>query len=206
MKKIIVLSAILTGLCNQAGCASVSTPAKPFAQAGENELSRLRFCVRGGLPIEVQFALPDNPVKLHDSFDMHAVDLIASKVDPHIAKLISEAMLDAWKQIAPRKAKWTRQFVQLIENEHNLKISERAAKVMQLEFCGAPDQVGSQIFIEIGEYFYRSVQHRADEAAPQWLKRFGDAGPGNGRRIVMLAVSLRLANIEFDPQDLVSAF
>lgn len=189
------------------GCSSVSISAEPPGMASEIEFNRTTSCVVGGLPMEVQFALADNPPTLGgQTFGMREVDSVVDRVDGRIAGLIKEAALRAWKiTAADQKVDWSAKFVSRLEAELAGEIAGQAPNRLQLEFCGSQDAVGSAAFAAIAGYFSRAIQLE-DARQPEWLKNLGPNAAARGNSILMLAVALRLAEIEFDPMVLAQAF
>lgn len=188
-------------------CSTTTAAAKPPDVIYESEFNRTTYCVNGGLPMEVQFVLPDNPPKLEgENFGIREVDSVVSRIDARIATLLKNAGLRAWKiTVADHRADWSANFASRLEAELAGEIAAQAPRELQLEFCGSEEAVGSAVLASLAGYFSRAVQ--LDQAQqPHWLKSLGPAAAAKGNSIVMSAVALRLAKIEFDPKTLAQAF
>jgi hypothetical protein len=188
------------------GCSSTAISAETLDEASESEFNRTTSCVNGGLPMEVQFVLPDNPPKLGGpTFGLREVDSIANRVDGKVAGLLEEAALRAWKTTSSdHKPDWSAKFVSRLELELMGEITSQAPRRLQLEFCGDRESVGSTVLAAIAAYLSRTVQ--LDGARqPDWLRNLGPNAADRSTSIIMLAVALRLAKIEFDPKILAQA-
>ena len=183
-------------LLGSAGAAQLD--AVPDA-ASDQEFFRTKFCVAGGLPMEVVYSLEDNPGQLgEDTLDLSGIDQLKDKVDIRLGLLIKESVAAAWQKSAadggPKGSRINKNLVESFVHE----IIARAPRYMGLEFCGAPNAVGNAVYAAVFDYFSRSVQLK-NGGAPAWLDE--DSRPYGGV-IVTLAVALRLANIEFDLTEL----
>lgn len=189
------------------GCSTTAMSAEPPDVASENDFNRTTSCVNGGLPMEVQFVLPGNPPKLDGSdFGMREVDSVVSRVDGKIATLLKDAALRAWKiTTADHEPVWSAKFASRLEVELAGEVASQAPSKLQLEFCGSQDAVGSAVLAALAGYFSRTVQLGA-ASQPDWLKNLGPTAAAKANSIVTLAVALRLAKIEFDPEVLAQAF
>lgn len=198
VKQISFILAAQIWLLGSAGAAQLD--AVPDA-ASDQEFFRTQFCVAGGLPMEVVYSFEDNPGQLgEDTLDLSGIDQLKEKVDIRLGFLMKESAAAAWRQSAavgaPEGNRINKHLVESFVHE----IVTRAPSYMGLEFCGAPNAVGNAVYAAVFGYFSSSVQ-LGNGGAPGWLDE--DSRPYGGV-IVMLAVALRLAGIDFDLAELTS--
>lgn len=185
------------------GCSTTVLSGEVPDVASEDEFWRTTYCVAGGLPMEVQFSLADNPMRLEgDSFDLSDVDRISRQLDIKITALLKDSVAAAWRQTYGNQttelsSERTRELAELLVVE----IAARAPKSLGITFCGPGEQVGNAAFSAISGYFSRAVQ-LGNGRQPGWLAHAQERS--NGGIVVMLAVALRLAQIEFDTEKLVT--
>jgi hypothetical protein len=206
--RLLICRATLTAFIGvvSVGCSSIPVSAESPSVATENEFNRTTNCVNGGLPMEIQFVLPNNPPKsLGSSFNIEEVDRIAGQVDSRIAELLEAAMLRAWELTIAEKKPWSKQFLSQLEIELAGEIMGRAPSMLQLEFCGDGDAVGSAALAAISGYFSRTLQLE-DGRHPEWLEALGAPAADRGTSIMLMSVALRLAKIKFEPKDIAQSF
>lgn len=170
--------------------------------ANEDEFWRTTYCVAGGLPMEIQFSIEGNPLKLGaDSFDLNDIDRIGNQLDVKVAALLKDSVTATWRQTYGDRAEhWSSELSNELVETFVLEIAARAPKSLGISFCGDGDQVGSAAYTAIFGYFSRAVQLEGGRA-PSWLA--DRRSRSKGGIIVMLAVALRLAHIQFDAEELV---
>lgn len=192
----------LVAQCSLIGCSTPVVSGEVEDLASDDEFWRTTYCVAGHLPMEVQFSLADNPVRLDgESFGMREVDHISGQVDIKIAALLKESVAAAWQQAyGGQVIQWSRERSLELAEALVVEIAERAPKALGIRFCGGYEAVGNAAYAAIAEYFSRAVQLEGGRP-PSWLAHAQTRS--NGGIIVMLAVALRLAHIEFDPEQLV---
>jgi hypothetical protein len=173
----------------------------------ETEINRTNYCVQGGLPREVQFFDEANPPSLNGAiFDVRDLDRISDLLDSSIASLLRESMVSAWQSEQVETASWNLDFARQLESSFAIEFIKRAPKRLNVEFCGDAKSVGDAVFTALATYFGRSVEIDEDGRPPPWLARHGKSAIDRRAAIVMIAVSLRLAKIEFDLNEFVAAF
>lgn len=184
------------------GCSMPVVSGEVPDAASENEFWRTTYCVAGGLPKEVRFSLADNPVRLEgDSFDLSEIDRISEQVDIKVANLLKDSAAAAWRQThGDQAAQWSSERTNELAEALVVEIAARAPKSLGIGFCGSHDQVGNAAYAAIVGYFSRAVQLENGHW-PSWLAH----AQSKGGIVVMLAVSLRLAKIEFDTEKLVQS-
>lgn len=180
-----------------------TTIAMPVDTANEDTASRTTSCVRGGLPMEVQFDVSRNPPKfVGPVFDIQAIDVLTDKLDARIAHLLKMSVLEAWNSADKENGKLSKKSFARLRADLIGEIVERAPKALGIWFCGEATSVGNAAFAAIIEYFARSVELDGGRT-PTWLSQLDQSVQSQGASIVMMAVALRLANIDFDPMTLV---
>jgi hypothetical protein len=164
----------------------------------EDSFNRTTYCVKGGLPMEVQFILPDNPPKARvEALDLATVDRVVGRIDGRVARLLREAAKAAWVQAAPNdQPHWSASFANRFEIELAGEIADRAPLALGIEFCGPRNDVGSAALAAIAAYFSRSVQLDGFRQ-PAWAEKLPN--PSKAGSVIFVASALRLAEIEFDP-------
>lgn len=185
-----------------AGCSTLAIPSEVPDAMNEEDFWRTTYCVAGRLPMEVRFSLADNPERLEgDRFDLSAVDRISEQVDIKVAALLKDSVTAAWQETYGAQAsQWSSELTKELADALVVEIVARAPKSLEIDFCGNRESVGGAAYAAIFGYFSRAVQLE-DGRWPGWL---ADAqARSNGGIIVMLAVALRLAQIEFDTGKLV---
>ena len=184
------------------GCSTTVLSGEVPDAASEDEFWRTTYCVAGGLPMEVRFSLVDNPVRLEgDAFDSSEIDRISGQVDIKVAALLKDSIAAAWRQTYGNKvSEWSSERTRELAELLVVEIVARAPDSLGISFCGSSDQVGDAAFAAISGYFSRAVQLDGGRD-PSWLAHTRERS--NGGIIVMLAVALRLARIEFDTKELV---
>lgn len=197
------LFAFVMQLMLSACSAQMVSGEEPDARS-EAEFWRTRYCVAGGLPMEVQFSLPGNPVKLEgESFDLSDVDRIIEQVDIKVKTLLKDSGVAAWEQTQESQTvQWSSEHISELADRLVIEITERAPRSLGIEFCGEHRSVGNDAYAAIIEYFLRAVRLEGG-GKPAWLADAREQS--NGGIIVMLAVALRLAEIEFDTGMLVQS-
>jgi hypothetical protein len=185
------------------GCAASGKWDGP-SQQSEAELARTRSCVVGGLPMELSFRLPENPPKLNrQALGREDLDQLASIVDARVSILLEESMLAAWANVTiTEERRWSTEFVEELEAEMLHQVADRAAKVLDMEFCGRRDHIGNFVSTLLVEYFRRALYLNDGTAVP-WLRQIN--GRSNGAVLVMIGVALLKANIPFYASELSSA-
>jgi hypothetical protein len=115
--------------------------------------------------------------------------------------LLKDSVAAAWQQTYGDQAiPWSIERSRELAEVFVVEIAERAPESLGIRFCGRPERVGNAAYASVIEYFMRAVQLDGGRP-PGWLAHA--QAPSSGGIIVMLAVSLRLANIEFEPEQLV---
>lgn len=185
-----------------AGCSALAVSSEVLDAESEDEFWRTTFCVAGKLRMEVQFSLADNPVRLGgDRFGLSEVDRISEQVDIKIAALLKDSATAAWQQTYGNQAtQWSNQLTNELAEALVVEIAARAPKSLGIGFCGSSVQVGNAAYAAIFGYFSRAVQLE-NGRWPIWLAH----AQSKGGIVVMLAVSLRLAKIDFDTGKLVQS-
>lgn len=183
------------------GCSAPAVLGEAPDAATEDEFWRTTYCVAGGLPMEVRFSLSDNPARLEgDSFRLSEVDRLIEQIDIKVAALLKESVTAAWQQTyGNQMGEWSSTLTNELADALVAEISARAPKALGIGFCGAHDKVGNAAYAALFGYFSRAVQLN-DGSSPGWLA--DKNGQAHGGIVVMLAVALRLAKIEFDTADL----
>jgi hypothetical protein len=186
------------------GCSTPVVSGEMPDAASEDEFWRTTFCVAGKLPMEVQFSLADNPVRLEgDRFGLSEVDRIIEQLDIRVAALLKDSATAAWQQTYGNQAtKWSSQLTNELADALVVEIAARAPKSLGIGFCGSSEQVGNAAYAAIFGYFSRAVQLEGGRW-PGWLDEA--QARSHGGIVVMLAVALRLAQIEFDTEKLVQS-
>ena len=193
--------AIFLGLSGSSAARSV------YMQDPESEISRTSYCVQGGLPKEVQFYDEANPPSLNGPIiDVRDLDRISGVLDSSIASLLRESMTSAWKSKQVEPVLWNLDFVQQLESSFAIELMRRAPKRLNVEFCGDAKLVGDVVFAALVVYFGRSVEIDEHGRPPSWLERYGRFAIDRRAALVMIGVSLRLARVDFDLEELVAAF
>jgi len=179
------------------GCASNNS--REDVVSNNDEFNRTTSCVNGELPVEIRSQLLGKPTRItRDALGTADVDALAEELDLSVASLLESSMRTAWSSAISRHKPWTREFIAELKIEYAAEIAAQAPKRMRLEFCGSHASVGNSVLAAISTYFSRSVTF--ENGQPKWL---AEGARGDGTTIVMLAVGLRLARIEFDPDVLV---
>ncbi len=182
------------------GCATAGAEVQPPSAEEEDAFNRTTSCVNGALPVEMRYALLGKPTSaLGKSFAIETVDNISKELDVSIAALLEAAMHKAWQQATAKQQLWSPSFYSALEAEYVAEIAEQAPKLLQIEFCGDRNQVGGAAVAAIADYFSRSVTLEGGQQ-PQWLQVLGRTAEDKGTSIVMIAVGLRLAKINFQPE------
>lgn len=187
-------------------CA-VSAPTS-LAAAGSNStndvVNRTRYCIRGGLPMEVQFAIDSNPRKLAgQKLSGAAIDQLIVQLETSIASLLRNAGKSAWEKarhISPESPL----FAEAIEAEISVYVVKNSARELHLTFCGDKEFVGNDIDTTILEYLGRSLDLGPNKR-PEWLENM-EKGKERGMSIVLSAVALRLAQADIGIDDIVKSF
>ena len=188
-----------------AGCVISDEKRESLNQSSEDEFSRLTSCVGGGLPMEIQFVVQDNPTLISgDKIDLEAIDKVIRELDFQIASLLNDSMVRAWELTSEKHKIGSKAFINQLQIEFSGEIVERAPKKMNLEFCGNTNSVGGAVFASTAGYFSRATRLQGG-SNPVWLKKLGPSGQNKGTTIVMLAVGMRLAGKDFDPDHLAVA-
>jgi hypothetical protein len=161
--------------------------------------------VRGGLPMEIRYVPQDNPTLISgDTINLEAIDKIVEQLDWEISSLLKDSMIRAWELASEKNKIGSNAFINQLQIEFYGEIVERAPKKMNLEFCGNTNSVGSAVFASTADYFSRTTRLQ-DGSNPVWLKKLGASSQNKGTTIVMLAVGMRLAGKDFDPDQLAVA-
>ena len=205
MRRISFLISMISISILTSGCVISDEKRESLNQSSEGEFNRVTSCVGGGLPMEIQFVIQDNPTLISgDKIDLEAIDKIIRQLDFQIASLLNDSMVCAWELTSENHKIGSKAFVNQLQIEFSGEIVERAAKKMNLEFCGDTNSVGGAVFASTAGYFSRATRLQ-DGSNPVWLKKLGASGQNKGTTIVMLAVGMRLAGKDFDPAQLAVA-
>ena len=187
------------------GCSSAGAEVQPPSIEEEDAFNRTTNCVHGALPVEIRYALLGKPTLVYgDDLAVEAVGRVTNELDVRIAVLLEAAMRKSWKLSTAEQQPWSPSFYSLLENHYVAEIAEQAPKLLQIEFCGERNQVGGAVVAAIADYFSRSVR-RDDGQQPAWLEALGSRGVSKGTSIIMIAVGLQLAKIDFQPELLAKA-
>ena len=147
--------------------------------------------------MEVQFALPGNPARLGGgSFDLSSVDQLSEQVDIKVAGLLKDSVSAAWQQTYRKHpTEWSSELSKELAEALVVEVAARAPTTLGIGFCGNREKVGNAAYVAILGYFSRALQLDGGRP-PSWLAHAET--PSNGGIVVMLAVALRLARIDFD--------
>lgn len=186
---------------------SWSTPlfSRDASEVNEDEFWRTTYCVAGGLPMEIRFALADNPTKLEgDSFDLSKIDIIGKQIDIKISALLKESLAAALRQTYGNKEiEWSSDQVKELADSFILEIYKKAPNSLGIDFCGPREKVGNAALAAILGYFSRAVQLE-DGSQPIWLENA--QASSNGTIVIMLSMALRISQIDFDKEKVLQAF
>lgn len=193
------VSSILVLCAGAVACMSVARGDESMpTKESEDSFNRTTYCVKGGLPMEVQFVLPDNPPKARgERLDLAMIDSVVRRIDAKVAGLLSEAARSAWAQTAQSgQPEFSAPFLSRLEIELAGEVADRAPQSLGIEFCGSGSDVGSAALAAMTEYFSRSVQLEEFQQ-PEWAERLSN--PSKAGSVIFVASALRLAGVEFDP-------
>ncbi|TDR35144.1 hypothetical protein DFR29_14011 [Tahibacter aquaticus] len=200
----IFLYSLILSFAANSDCAISGQGTTPALENEEEVANRTEFCVRGGLPMEIQFSIDENPRKFSGtSLTETAVDEFIRRLDVRVASLLRNAGKAAWKKSggADRKSIG---FGMSLEQEIRSYIIGNAARELQLAFCGDAEVVGSSVDTTLLAYFWRSIDV-GPQQKPAWLDKLKN-GRDHGTGIVLTVVALRLANPEIEIESLVQSF
>lgn len=181
--------ALATAFLAQAllGCANNSI-------ARDNAMfDRTNYCVRGGLPMELQFNLADNPFRADaEILSERLVDGVIQRLDGRVSRLLRDAGRNAWRQ-APVSVSSVGQagVFSAFESTLVLEIVRFGGDALGVAFCGEREIVGAAVVAAIGEYFSRAIVLE-DGRRPRWVQML--PGDQSGSNVLMVLVSLRLAD------------
>lgn len=156
----------------------------------EADLARAIACVRGNMPLEVNFAIENNPHQIvGGEVDKEYLAKLSSQLDARISNVLRESALNSWSNFTARRTPdWSYDFVSSLEDEMAVSIIDRSPRLLNMEYCGGHDDVGNAFLVLISDYFLRaSMSGKNDADSP-------------AQNVVMLGVALTLAKIEFEPK------
>jgi hypothetical protein len=168
----------------------------------EDEFNRTTSCVRGGLPMEIQFSLPDSPRKAKgDTLTLEMVDDVLEKLDGKVKLLLSQSARAVWNRSGSTEgtAGFHAGSIKALTDEFLGEVAERAPETLGVDFCGSRDDVGSAAEAAILDYFGRALTLEGG-SNPNWIVSMSD--PSRGQSILMFAAGLRASLIKFDPKSL----
>lgn len=169
------------------GCANNSI-------ARDDEMfDRTNYCVRGGLPIELQFNLVDNPFRADaELLSERLIDDVIQRLDGRVSRLLRDAGRNAWRQ-APVSVSGMGQggVLSAFESALVLEIVRLGGDAFGVAFCGERESVGGAVVAAIAEYFSRAIVLE-DGRRPRWVQML--PGDQNGSSVLMVLASLRLAD------------
>ena len=169
-----------------------------------DDFYRVTSCVRGGMPMEVQFVVDGNPPRLNGvELTMIEVDRFLAKIDGKVASLLRGAGLSVSNKFPGiRAGKYSGQ-----ELEANLSgaIASHASEVFGLSFCGDKDSIGDAVLADLSMYFSRSYGYGNGKYSA-WFNKLKPGARNHATGILMLAVALRLAKVDYDIHTLLLSF
>lgn len=188
-------------------CAVDDQPRTALAYTADEEaILRVESCVRGGMPKEVQFVIEGSPPSLarQASIDTAEVIAVAEALDAQIAAVLADAAAQAWKDV--KGTDDPDRFEALLIGFHRTVVATTPQR-MALTFCGDQEQVGEAIASAITSWFDRALQPTDEsDAMRRALMNIGPRGTTFGAAFLQLAVSLRLAGIDYELDDLARGF
>jgi hypothetical protein len=168
------------------------------------EFYRVTNCARGGLPMEVQFVIDGNPPRLYSAeLTEKDIDSVIAKLDSGVASLLKEAGRITWSEHQGAVA--GKYQGPALEAGLSEAIVTNASRIFGLSFCGDNDSVGSSVFADLATYFSRSYGYDG-EKHPVWLDKLGPGARSHANGILMVAVALKLAGINYDLSNLLRSF
>ena len=198
-----ILSALLCSLVF--GYANAQTSNQRPDNKSFDEFQRTTFCTNAGLPMEIQFSLNDNPPRLAvNRLRLDDIDHVIRRLDSRVASILKGAGRSSWAKIDSSKI-GSREFSKDLKSAIDADVAKRAPQELNLLFCGKKEDVGTAIVASLTGYFSRSTD-LGNGDRPEWVKKLTPTGRTNSVSIVMTAVALRLAGIDFDISKLVSGF
>lgn len=188
-------------------CAMDDPPLTASGYTAEEEaIFRVESCVRGGMPKEVQFITDGSPPSLADqaSIDSAAVVAVSAALDAQIGALLADAAGQVWNGASGIDE--AEKFEDLLFDFHRAIVAT-APQRMALAFCGDQEQVGEAIASTLASWFDRALQPTNEsDAMRRWLTSIGPRGTAFGAAFLQLAVSLRLAGIDYELEELARGF
>lgn len=169
------------------------------------ESQRTTNCVLAGLPMEVQFSLPDNPPRLAVStLSWLDIDRVIQHLDSRVSTLLREAGQISFKEVHGH-TRGSSLFGTQMNDAISAHITKRASKKFNLWFCGNEDVVGANVVASISSYFSRTLDVGPGKQ-PIWVDKLSSTGQSKATSIVTVAVALRLAGIEYNLTELIQSF
>jgi hypothetical protein len=181
-----------------------STGKETDEHAGLKEFYRLTSCARGGLPMEVQFVVVDNPPRSEASeLTAAEIDRVIAKLDIKVASLLKDAgrtALESHSSIGNGRGSGP-----MLEARLSEAIVSKASEAFGLSFCGDDDSVGGSVFADLAMYFSRIYVY-GNGGHPKWFDNLGADARNHATGILMLAVGLKLAGVDYDLRALLRSF
>jgi hypothetical protein len=181
-------------------CACGAQPSHYAEQ--EAYLYRVQSCVAGQMPLEVNYIVDGNPPSLRRvALSLADVDSVIEKLDSVVAGIMKDAMLLAWGDSSADSllAHGTSGQLQNLSTHFDDQMTDLASHRMSIYFCGQRDDVGGAFFSYLSDYFDRSFS-RSGDINFDWL----DGVKLRRSHFLMIVVALRLAEIDFDLDDLLA--
>lgn len=185
MKYIFIIACILlSGAC--------STHSKTLHKKNEiaelDEFNKINACVLGNLPMEIQFPLTGIHLVDRNTFQQGDVEKIAKKLDAKITGLLKLALDSSVRGLKIEKGNLNRQETRELAMNFWFYLIEKAPKRLNIEYCGDPNSVGSQIAASLVGYFGRSCTD--DQGNPPLWTTTSERTPNKCGYLLMLAVAL----------------
>jgi hypothetical protein len=194
MKNIIV--SLLLSLGAISGCAATGVQSPSLEDV--NDFERINSCVRGGLPMEVIFSVPDNPRRLTGGYvTLEDIDSFVSKMDGKLRLLLKSSIQKAFRKAGLKREKplMVDQHFSLLSSELSRLIAEDGPRAFGVEFCGAVDSVGNAVSADVSGYFERALLAN-DGSYASWATRV--AGEGHELSLLLVMAALRSDDLSFE--------
>ncbi len=186
------------------GCATTDRGSVSQWNVAQDLAYRTTFCVRGNLPMEIQFVLDNNPPKLYGpTLSDDALDNLVSKIEVRVRSLLKKAGESAWREARSIPLE-SPAFSERLENEISIYLITNAAKELQLEFCGDKTVIGHDIDTTLLAYLGRSIDLGPNKR-PEWLEKM-PKGKERGMSMILCLVALRLAGSDVSTDALLESF
>lgn len=198
-----LIKALLLPLGAISGCTAIAVqnPALDDADA----FDRTNSCVRGGLPMEIIFSVPDNPLRLTGArITLEDIDSFVSKMDGKLRLLLRSSIRNAFRKAGFKREEplMLDQHFNLLSSELSSSIAEDGPRAFAVEFCGAKESVGNAVSADIASYFERALLAN-DGSYAIWATRV--AGKGQEVSLLLVMAALRSDDLTFQSSAMNSA-